>query len=382
MNYKVMKRPMFKMGGKANSQGTGITSGLDEKVNLAIGGGVIKGDNVGMRENFQKPELDMGSMSLRELLDMQQANQDKRLAGLDTMRDLVRLQAVGNLAGNVLPNIESSGLRAVTDFFKDPMTTQTAIQGLTGLKKVDLQEGKIKGEGLDKYIKGRMGLEQIDIARSKANKELDREIRLRLGNEAQRLLDSVGGDVNAFNPSQKSEYERKMKIALGSGFNTESEAKEQAYLIAAQIYDPESIGSKAFQQKVDEIASSLYYGGSRENDAEGGRVGRRMGSPMSGEQPLPEDPTKPVNPFQPKPIGPFPSKAEKMDADMETKGEGNNVYAMLRQRLPQEITDDVVKLIAYNKEAFADFASIKNQEDVNSFNEKYGVELVIDVATV
>ena len=31
MNYKVMKRPMFKMGGKANSQGTGITSGLDEK---------------------------------------------------------------------------------------------------------------------------------------------------------------------------------------------------------------------------------------------------------------------------------------------------------------------------------------------------------------
>ena len=29
MNYNVMKRPMFKMGGKANSQGTGITSGLD-----------------------------------------------------------------------------------------------------------------------------------------------------------------------------------------------------------------------------------------------------------------------------------------------------------------------------------------------------------------
>ena len=33
MNYKVMQRPMFKMGGKAASQGTGITSGLDERVN-------------------------------------------------------------------------------------------------------------------------------------------------------------------------------------------------------------------------------------------------------------------------------------------------------------------------------------------------------------
>ena len=67
---------------------------------------------------------------------------------------------------------------------------------------------------------------------------------------------------------------------------------------------------------------------------------------------------------------------------METKGQGNNVYAMLRARLPQEVSDEVVKLIAYNKEAFADFASIKNQEDVSSFNEKYGVQLVIDVATV
>ena len=37
MNYKVMQRPMFKLGGKAASQGTGITSGLDEKVNMTDG---------------------------------------------------------------------------------------------------------------------------------------------------------------------------------------------------------------------------------------------------------------------------------------------------------------------------------------------------------
>ena len=55
---------------------------------------------------------------------------------------------------------------------------------------------------------------------------------------------------------------------------------------------------------------------------------------------------------------------------------------MLRARLPQEVPDDVVKLIAYNKEAFADFASIKNQEDVTSFNQKYNVSMNIDVSTV
>jgi hypothetical protein len=71
------------------------------------------------------------------------------------------------------------------------------------------------------------------------------------------------------------------------------------------------------------------------------------------------------------------------DVAMETQQDsGNKVYAMLRSRLPQEVPDEVVQLISYNKEAFADFASIKNQEDVTSFNEKYGVELVIDVATV
>ena len=66
MNYKVMQRPMFKMGGKANSQGTGITSGLDEKVNMAIGGGVIKGQNMGAREGFKEPDFLGTGMSLSD----------------------------------------------------------------------------------------------------------------------------------------------------------------------------------------------------------------------------------------------------------------------------------------------------------------------------
>jgi len=56
---------------------------------------------------------------------------------------------------------------------------------------------------------------------------------------------------------------------------------------------------------------------------------------------------------------------------------GQDPYMLLRARLPQEITDDVVRLIAYNPEAFADFAAIESQEDVMLFNQKYGVELVL-----
>jgi len=354
MNYKVMQRPMFKLGGKAASQGTGITSGLDERVNYSDGA-------FGTGRSIE----DLKGMDLADLMALQTAGYDKSMQGLSDMRDIVRLQTLGNLATNVLPNIERGGLSGVVDFFQNPITTESAIKGLAGLKQVDLKEKELQGKGLDKFISGKIGLEKLDIARSKANKELDREIRLRLGNEAQILLDSVGGDKSKFTPSQFNEYERKMKISMGSGFLTESEAKAQAYSIASNIFDIDNIGNKRFMEEVEKIASSLYYGGRREKNASGGRVGRQMGSPMMGEQPM-------ANPMA----------VERKDVAMETQGQGNDAYAMLRARLPQEIPDDVVKLIAYNKEAFADFASIKNQEDVSSFNQKYGVSMNIDVSTV
>jgi len=53
-------------------------------------------------------------------------------------------------------------------------------------------------------------------------------------------------------------------------------------------------------------------------------------------------------------------------------------YVLLRARLPEEITDEVVQLIAYNPDAFADFADIETQDDVIAFNRKWGVELVVN----
>jgi len=393
MNYKVMQRPMFKLGGKAASQGTGITSGLDEKVNYSIGGGVIQGQNMGAREGFQDPSF--SNMSLEELINMKQKNYNSQMSGLSDMRDIVKLNALGQLVGNVLPNVERGGLKGITDFFRDPGTTQAALQGLTGLKKVDLQEKKLKSAGLDSYIKDRIGLEtikrgdekfefekkkyedlygikldEIEIKRQALNKETDRELRERFGREADGLL----AEYNS--PEQMpadifSQYERKKKIALGQGFKTKAEAKIAALQAVSRFADPESIGFKKFNELVEEYAASIYYGTSfdnKANKAQGGRVERQMGSPMMGEQPMAQAPQM---------------MAPQQDVAMETQQDsGNKVYAMLRSRLPQEVSDEVVQLISFNKEAFADFASIKNQEDVSSFNDKYGVQLVIDVATV
>ena len=394
MNYKVMKRPMFKLGGKAASQGTGITSGLDEKVNMTEG-----------RVNYQTGPM-IGGMTQQEFLnaDPQQLNlallnmNREGLANLDKSRDLVKLQALSNLATNVLPNIESGGFTAVTDFLKDPMTTQAAVRGLTGLKQIDIAKDKMAKENLAKVISNQIGLkkdeqmfefgkekfefekqkyedmyglklEEIQIKRDSLNKETDRELRERFGREADALIAEYGSE-NQMPTNVFSEYERKKKISLGQGFKTKQEAKIAALDAVSRITSVDDIGFKKFNDLVEQYAASIYYGKPVGN-AMGGtpnRVDRAMGTPMMGEQPMNQ--------------GMGMAQTTKQDVAMETQGQGNNVYAMLRARLPQEISDEVVKLIAYNKEAFADFASIKNQEDVSSFNDKYGVQLVIDVATV
>ena len=80
--------------------------------------------------------------------------------------------------------------------------------------------------------------------------------------------------------------------------------------------------------------------------ATGGRVGYRMGGDVNmGQMPATEEP--------------------KID------------YATLRARLPKQISDDVVKLIAASPEALEDFATIATQSDVDMFNQKYSVNLVL-----
>jgi hypothetical protein len=52
-------------------------------------------------------------------------------------------------------------------------------------------------------------------------------------------------------------------------------------------------------------------------------------------------------------------------------------YDELRARLPKEIGDDIVTLLANSYEALGDFAQIRTQTDVDQFNQKYQVQLVL-----
>ena len=52
-------------------------------------------------------------------------------------------------------------------------------------------------------------------------------------------------------------------------------------------------------------------------------------------------------------------------------------YEELRARLPQEVDDQIVRLLANSAEALEDFATIQTEQDIANFNKKYGVNLVL-----
>ena len=329
MNYKIMQRPMFKMGGKAASQGTGITSGLDEKVNMTDG-----------RANYRD-----GPRTRQDFLDSafdKLARRDEALANMD---NFINMQALGR-ASQVLGGVESNN---PLDILRNLAMSGTEI-ALPSL----LQKSKLDVKRTDPTT---------DLAFAKALKES--------GGFGEKVYDKKKRDLAAINsaiakvrkedPNADISALEEQKLLIFSGFDTEQSIK--AGIIDSYFKENETMPSQDYVNKMYQKRLQALGG-----NAEGGmpnRVNRAMGTPKIGEQPMANS-----------------MAVEKQDVAMETQGQGNDAYAMLRARLPQEIPDDVVKLIAYNKEAFADFASIKNQEDVSSFNQKYNVSMNIDVSTV
>ena len=97
-----------------------------------------------------------------------------------------------------------------------------------------------------------------------------------------------------------------------------------------------------------------------QNLAEGGRAGYNVGGmTMQGEKPSAEE------------------AVTQQQMDSMSKDEDKIDYATLRARLPAQITDDIVRLIAASPEALEDFATIATQQDVDLFNQKYNVNLVL-----
>ena len=109
------------------------------------------------------------------------------------------------------------------------------------------------------------------------------------------------------------------------------------------------------------------------NLAEGGRVNRALGTPEMGEitETVEQETVK-------TPAGKVEATEVAAAENVEPMKEVPVMdFATLRSRLPKEITDDVVQLLANSKEALQDFYYINSQNDVSNFNTKYGVNLIL-----
>ena len=102
--------------------------------------------------------------------------------------------------------------------------------------------------------------------------------------------------------------------------------------------------------------------------ADGGRVGKANGGITE---------TADVNMMTETPTGTTDVNVQETETVPEQTNEINISYKQLRDRLPPEITDDIVLLISQSYEALADFAEIQTQADVNQFNTKYNVQLFL-----
>ena len=124
-----------------------------------------------------------------------------------------------------------------------------------------------------------------------------------------------------------------------------------------------------------QLIMGIEYGVEELGLARGGRVGYQTGTPNTGAMPVQQA-----------------SLTETIDTPTQditatetiTEGQQSSVqmpYQEFRASIPAEVNDEIVQLIYYNQDAFADFAQISTQADVYAFNNKYGVSLVLPMDT-
>jgi len=132
--------------------------------------------------------------------------------------------------------------------------------------------------------------------------------------------------------------------------------------------------AKKIQDAMAEIMRIIQAGG----QAEGGRVGHQGGELVTGGYDTSKSPGYDTE-------GGFET-AQIVGAPQpgDTRGSGAPVvepvgmsFEELRERLPATITDDIVILLSQSAQALEDFATIQTQQDVDNFNTKYNVNLIL-----
>jgi len=372
------KRPMFRKGGSADG---GITSGL-QRPGYASKGKVEESD---------LSKLDVRNMNPQQMKDFadsyypqkERPNYAKRRLGdlmIDFGIDIASRTPMGDGIGGAISTALASAKEPFANF-----RAARSIDELAGSKADDKlieQRGDMFGTllGAQAKIQGSEGGSKMfakganDIAIQKIMGELfelsaaqntDQALEEAEFNQQQAILMQRLQAYTGKNPAVQSLFGNKDQATLviegiqQDILNSEEmikvmgpdgemiEVEEGTY--ASE--NPKYIGEETAKRYIE-----LYNKMMKDSMglAEGGRAGYNMGGDVMEEQ------VTEISETQPQEVAPTGDSLS---------------YEELRSRLPAEITDDIVVILAESPQALIDFSEIQTQTDVDEFNMKYGVNL-------
>ena len=389
MYNRILKRPMFKRGGPSyQAQGTGITSPFDTPRPTyynggSIGGGMIQGNPMGNRTGFQEPVMRTEEEVQTDIEAMYAPKKGEWID--DVVSSFGVYSNMRNPDGSYKTTGEAGSDQAqMIKKIRDEREDKRKLAELSGyereLKNIDLKKAQdfdikkinLSQEGdmaLAKYDRGT----QVQIAEL-AKQNTATGAKLKTNDDI--LADEIAAANSIVHPAEKAaaikaarNRHKKQELEIISGTNLMAKALD----IAASM---SKSGMKSQEQILEDILviiKSLQAAGLRS----GGRVGYQMGTPDTGAMPM--------EPVQASVTETIDTPGEDMTmTDTVTEGPQSTVqmpYEEFRAAIPAEVNDDIVQLIYYNQDAFADFAQISTQADVYAFNNKYGVSLVLPMDT-
>ena len=355
---RTLRRPMFRMGGTAE----GITSGLSRQ------GYATNEDNLVKQNDFSKMKVsDLGGMSLGQLQELSKsmAYKPRGTNVYDFMTEFGLDMLTRPRSGNIFQQAAASAQKpyerymerkqsaaeqaygSESDMFKTMMGGAFDVMAAKeeageSAKTFDKENtARMIGEWITNIDKNTKALENPDLSEDK-RAELELQIQI--------------DKTNLRNLKKKNIYAESIlksdKYVKGFVSTIMERLKKKKKEDGSPMYPDPDNNPDLYKDAYTEFVR--YF---EEEYATGGRVGYVGGGDVM--------PGQPMQAAMPTDQGEVPEELQNID------------FNTLRARLPSSITDDIVRLIANSAEAMEDFATIQTQQDINSFNEKYGVELVL-----
>ena len=323
----ILRRPMFRKGGPVNSRGTGITSGLDTPKR-----GMVDGPG-----KYSQSPADIAADIYARTGEIFPEPEKK---GLST-GDFLRIAATGaEILG--APG-RGGGIGGALTAAAKPLANLGASLGSSiDARQTAAEKTRRQQRSLVADLAG-----DIYATQQKGNQEYARK-------QAVGIVENIfkpkieaakeSGDKELQNKLEKELEEKTIAIATDSTPRSEQVMKILLELIKQGEVDA-GVAIALYPELKPLLPDTETSETKPEIKADGGRVGM-----MEGGDLLEDEMTDPQIPLS---------------------------YNELRGRLPESIGDDIVKLLSTSYEALADFAEIRTQADVDNFNMRYQVQLVL-----